>query len=142
VGTSTRGVLVSTRRRVLIEGNTFFRMQMSGILIADDARSWFESGMVRDVSISGNEFVECGSPVIMIAPENDVNDGCVHRNVSIAGNRFLLSGGKAVYARSVDGLEIVGNLFVCPDSRCFSGLTEIKDCLNVKSEGNEMSVAR
>lgn len=138
----TRGVLVSTRRRVLIEGNTFFRMQMSGILIADDARSWFESGMVRDVSISGNEFVECGSPVIMIAPENDVNDGCVHRNVSIAGNRFLLSGGKAVYARSVDGLEIVGNLFVCPDSRCFSGLTEIKDCLNVKSEGNEMSVAR
>lgn len=107
----TRGILVSTRRRVLIEGNVFYRMHMSGILIADDARSWYESGMVRDVTVRGNEFVECGSPVIMIAPENDVDGGYVHSNVSIVDNRFVIAGGKAVYARSVDGLKVAGNHF-------------------------------
>ncbi len=111
----TRGLLVSTRRKVLIERNTFFRMRMSGILIADDARSWYESGMVRDVTVRDNDFVGCGSPVIMIAPENDVDGGCVHSNISIMDNRFVLSGGKAVYARSVDGLEISGNR-LAPDS--------------------------
>ncbi len=135
----TRGILVSTRRRVLIEGNVFCRMQMSGILIADDARSWYESGMVRDVTIRGNKFVECGSPVIMIAPENDVDGGYVHSNVSIVDNRFVISGGKAVYARSVDGLKVAGNRF---ESACRgaadsgtaflqSSLMDIAGCRNV-----------
>ena len=59
----TRGILVTTRRPVLIEDNLFFRTQMSAILIADDARSWYESGMVRNVCIRGNRFersVNCG----------------------------------------------------------------------------------
>lgn len=43
----TRGILVTTRRKVLIENNVFFRMKNHGIHIADDARSWYESGMVR-----------------------------------------------------------------------------------------------
>ena len=63
-------------------------MQMSGIFIADDARSWFESGMVRDVTIRNNNFIECGAPVILIAPENKCNDGYVHRNITITNNLF------------------------------------------------------
>ncbi len=42
--TNTRGVLVTTRRKVLIEDNMFYRTGMYAILIADDALSWYESG--------------------------------------------------------------------------------------------------
>ena len=65
----SRGLLVTTRRKVLIEKNTFFRMQMSGILIANDARSWFESGMVRDITIRDNHFIECGTPLFSSPPK-------------------------------------------------------------------------
>lgn len=112
----TRGILVSTRRPVTIAENVFFRMQMSGILIADDARSWFESGPVHNVTIRDNEFIECGEPVILIAPENDKNGGFVHRDIKIYGNRFLLKGNTAISARSVDGLDIHDNFITGPDS--------------------------
>ena len=108
----TRGILVTTRRKVLIEGNEFFRTRMSGVLIADDARSWFESGPVRDVTIRDNRFIECGTPVILIAPENDVDGGFVHRNITIEKNHFKLAGPVAVSAKSVDGLTVRGNEFV------------------------------
>lgn len=105
----TRGILVTTRRKVLIENNLFFKTGMSGILIADDARSWFESGMVRDVTIRGNRFIECGEPVIAISPENDRDDGPVHSGITISGNCFQLKGSLPIQARSVDGLVVEDN---------------------------------
>lgn len=132
----TRGILVSTRRKVLIENNTFFRMQMSGILIADDARSWFESGMVRDVTIRNNNFMECGGSVILISPENDRNEGYVHRNIAITNNRFQLTGTNAIFAKSVDGLKITDNLFLSPTPAEISNLIKTQDCENVFMEGN------
>ncbi|GGJ96725.1 right-handed parallel beta-helix repeat-containing protein [Parabacteroides faecis] len=132
----TRGILVSTRRKVLIENNTFFRMQMSGILIADDARSWFESGMARDVTILNNNFIECGGPVILIAPENDRNEGYVHRNIAITNNRFQLTGADAVSAKSVDGLKITDNLFITPKASTTEDLIKTRECKDVKIEGN------
>lgn len=132
----SRGVLVSTRRKVLIENNTFFRMQMSGILIADDARSWFESGMARDVTIRNNNFIECGTPVILISPENDQNEGYVHRNIRITNNRFLLLGGDALFAKSVDGLQVTDNLFITPKPLNMDELIKVQDCSNVVQEDN------
>lgn len=132
----SRGLLVSTRCKILIENNTFFRMQMSGILIADDARSWFESGMVRDVTIRNNNFIECNEPVILIAPENSQNKGYVHRNITIANNRFKLIGKNAVSARSVDGLKINGNLFLHPEAINIEGLITTTDCQNVIIKDN------
>jgi len=132
----SRGLLVSTRRKILIENNTFFRMQMSGILIADDARSWFESGMVRDVTIRNNNFIECNEPVILIAPENSRNKGYVHRNITITNNRFKLIGKNAVSARSVDGLKINGNLFLHPEAINIEGLITTTDCQNVIIKDN------
>lgn len=136
----TRGILVTTRRKVLIENNTFFRMQMSGIFIADDARSWFESGMVRDVTIRNNNFVECNEPVILISPENHRNEGCVHRNINILGNRFQLVGGNAISARSVDGLKIKGNFFIHPKPLEHPGIIHTQDCLNVDMEDNTVAL--
>lgn len=132
----SRGILVSTRRKVIIEDNTFFRMQMSGILIADDARSWFESGMVRDVAIRNNHFIECGTPVILISPENDKQEGYVHRNIRIVNNRFQLLGGDAIFAKSVDGLQIKNNLFMTPKPLGMEELIKVQDCREVVEEGN------
>ena len=132
----SRGLLVSTRRKILIENNTFFRMQMSGILIADDARSWFESSMVRDVTIRNNNFIECNEPVILIAPENSRNEGCVHRNITITNNRFKLIGKDAVSARSVDGIKINRNLFLYPEVVNIEELITTTDCQNVIIKDN------
>ncbi|HET7898442.1 MAG TPA: right-handed parallel beta-helix repeat-containing protein, partial [Flavisolibacter sp.] len=83
--TNTRGLLVTTPGKVVIENNTFYHTGMFPILIADDASSWFESGAVRDVTIRNNRFEDCGNNsggAINIAPENHqlVVDSPVHRN--------------------------------------------------------------
>ena len=135
----SRGLLVTTRRPVLIEDNTFFRMQMSGILIADDARSWYESGPVSDVTIRGNRFIECGSPVVYVAPENDRVEGAVHHNITIAGNRFKLNPGSvAVWAKSVDGLRVTDNWFDTPEPADTSRLVQTNACSRVTVQNNRM----
>lgn len=132
----TRGILVTTRRKVVIENNTFFRMQMSAILIANDARSWFESGPVTDVTIRSNQFIECGEPVINIAPENNVYAGAVHRNITIANNHFLLRGEIAVNARSTEGLTVTNNLIAMPDTAKHTSVVAIDRCQKVHVQGN------
>ena len=132
----SRGLLVTTRRKVLIENNTFFRMQMSGILIADDARSWFESGMVHDVTIRNNRFIECGTPVIFIAPENNRHEGYVHRNIRIVNNRFLLKGTDAIHAKSVNGLHITNNLFLTSGEESIEKLVTTQECNDTTLRGN------
>ena len=52
----TRGILVTTRKPIVIENNTFDGMSMAGIYISDDAQGWYESGPVRDVTIRNNTF--------------------------------------------------------------------------------------
>lgn len=113
--TNTRGLLLTTRRKVVIENNVFYRTGMFPILIADDASSWFESGAVRDVLIQNNTFQECGfnsgSGAINIAPENhELKEGnMVHRNIRIKDNTFILYNDGVLNARSVDGLAFTGN---------------------------------
>ncbi|MDQ6420555.1 right-handed parallel beta-helix repeat-containing protein [Paenibacillus sp. LHD-117] len=114
----TRGVLVTTRRKVEIERNRFEGLGMSAILIADDAGSWFESGMVRDVRIWNNDFVGCGGgsePVIYIHPENtDVAwEHPVHFNIAVLENRFEWAGTSVVEAKSTCNLVIMQNKIDC-----------------------------
>lgn len=90
----TRGVLVTTRRKVVIEDNLFDRIPMPAIHISDDARGWYESGPVRDVTIKDNVFVECGSPVVSINPEIDWNEGAVHSGIRVVDNEFVMCGGR------------------------------------------------
>lgn len=134
--TPSRGILVTTRREVLIEDNTFFRIPMSAILIANDARSWFESGLVKNVVIRNNHFIECHSPVISVAPENDENDGCVHRNIHIVSNRFDMRGGKIIFAKSVDGLYVNDNYLRVVEPEDIIQWTDTYECKNVKMDNN------
>lgn len=114
----TRGILVTTRRKVIIDNNTFHRMQMSGILISDDALGWYESGMVKDVLIQNNKFLECGYPVININPENRKIDKPVHENIRIKGNYFQLRSdiGPAINSKSVKKLLIQNNTIAIPSN--------------------------
>ncbi|RPD41162.1 right-handed parallel beta-helix repeat-containing protein [Chitinophaga barathri] len=114
---NTRGLLVTTRKPVLIENNTFYRTGMHAILIADDATSWFESGPVTDVTIRGNTFEGCGynlgggNYVIAISPENHelVSKFTVHRNIRIENNRFIIYDYPVLTAKSTKNLVFTGN---------------------------------
>ncbi|MFI6096396.1 NPCBM/NEW2 domain-containing protein [Lentzea sp. NPDC051213] len=107
----TRGILVTTRKPVLIEDNRFDGMTMSSIYISSDARSWYESGPVRDVVIRRNVFDRPASPVISFDPTNqDVVAGePVHRNVLIEDNSFNLISGTVISGRSVGDLTFRSN---------------------------------
>lgn len=133
-GDSCRGILVTSRGKVRIEGNEFRNTAMSAILIADDANSWFESGQVKDVVIRNNRFERCGSPVIDIHPEAAEADPtrCVHSNILIFGNQFR-TGEPCISAFSVDGLTIRDNDFSRARSAWKSGA-----CRNFSYTSNRM----
>ncbi|MGV8092169.1 MAG: right-handed parallel beta-helix repeat-containing protein, partial [Mangrovibacterium sp.] len=118
--TNTRGLLITTRRKVLIENNTFFRTGMHAILIANDASSWYESGPVTDVTIRNNVFENCGynqtpgNYIIAIAPENHelVKNQYVHSNIRIENNTFKSYDYPVLTARSVENLIFTGNTII------------------------------
>lgn len=85
----TRGILVTSGKKVKIENNIFNRIKGCGVLIADDAKSWFESGSVCDVSIKNNIYRNSGGPFVRVAPENTVFAGAVHENITVWGNEIF-----------------------------------------------------
>jgi hypothetical protein len=134
----TRGILVTTRRKVVIEDNKFLRTALPAILVEDDAEGWFESGMVKNLAIRNNSFVECGEPVISIHPENSISAGPVHRNLQITGNQFTLSGSKVLSAKSTANITFNDNMIITPKAVSIGDMTEFKDCLNVKIDNNRI----
>ncbi|NBD26297.1 right-handed parallel beta-helix repeat-containing protein [Paenibacillus sp. T1] len=114
---STRGVLASTRRKIVIEDNVFDGMTMSGVFVCDEAENWFESGPVRDMTIRRNRFLACGDadhPVVYIAPENrEVDAGLpVHAGIAIEDNVIETTLAAALDAKSVRGIRFAGNTIV------------------------------
>lgn len=122
-----RGFLITTRGKCLVEGNTFHRCAMPGILVEDDAEGWFESSCVRDLLIRNNKFVGCG---IEIKPHTvGKSTGLpVHENIRIENNVF---DGGDISAKLVKGLTITGNTKL-------KGKFSIRqhDCTDVKIENN------
>ncbi len=105
----TRGFLISTRRKALVEDNEFLATHMSAILLAIDANNWFESGYVHNMTIRNNKFIHCAEPVILIEPGNSVPNNSVYQNIKIANNEFVLRNELMVRAKSTSGLSITGN---------------------------------
>jgi hypothetical protein len=148
--TNTRGLLITTNRKVLVQNNTFYHTGMFPILIADDASSWFESGAVRDVTIRNNVFEECGynsgSGAIAIAPENHelVSGKMVHRNIRITGNTFKVFNDAVLTARSVDNLLFSGNNIIhtglMGQEKKIAAI-ELAACKNVIIEKNSFDTA-
>lgn len=109
--TPTRGILVTTRKKVTIENNLFDGMGMAGIYISNDAQSWYESGPTRDVTIRGNTFRRSGSDAILVEPTNPTvsTTDTVHKNMTIEGNTFYVNGNRVLNAKSVSDLTFRDN---------------------------------
>jgi parallel beta-helix repeat protein len=107
----TRGILYTSRGRCVIANNIFDRTYMSAIHISDDADSWYESGMVRDVTIANNRFIECGAPVISVKPENSVinKNKPVHSGIVIENNELTLKSGPAISVKSATDITVRNN---------------------------------
>ncbi len=123
-----RGFLFGTRGKIVVEGNTFEKCAMSGILVEGDASSWMESSPVRDLLIQRNRFVGCG---IKIQANIKVkkSEASVHENIRILDNSF--EGGGPISAECVKGLVVRGNtsgksaLKVSTDPSCSGVKVEI-----------------
>lgn len=127
----TRGLLVTTRGKVNIENNRFAGTSMSGVLLSDDAKSWYESGMCCDVKIKNNVFEYCGETPILIKPENSRHDGAVHKNISIIKNTFVDYGDTCISASSAKNIFIAENRFLSGKK------IKTKNCENVVVDGSK-----
>lgn len=123
-GTNTRGLLITTPRKVLVDGNHFYRTGMYAIQISGDAESWYESGAVNDVTITNNIFEECGYNrstddrySIALNPENheELNNYWVHRNIKIQNNIFKVLGTSLLKAKSTKGILFDNNTIESSD---------------------------
>ena len=99
---------------------------MSGVLLSDDAKSWYESGMCTDVTIQNNTFDYCGGTPILIKPENKKYLGAVHKNIKIKNNTFKSYKSPCVSAKDTDNILIENNKFLSGDK------IKITNCGNLK----------
>lgn len=124
----TRGLLITTRGKVNVENNHFASTSMSGILLSDDAKSWYESGMCRDVTVKGNTFDYCGGTPVLIKPENSKYTGAVHQNIKIIDNTFKKYSGACISIKDSDDILIENNAYKS------SKKIKTKNCKNVSGE--------
>ncbi len=162
-----RSVLVTTKGKVLIEGN-YFSSQMHGILIEGDNNKWYESGAVGDVTIENNTFENSGFqggptyPLLaspLLKGDQHVGEGHYHRNIRFVGNTLRSFNGLLVKAKSVRGLAIEDNkIEFSTDYPALSGMpaidleycdaisirnnaaTGFKEALNVKASSDTSGI--
>lgn len=116
----TRGILCTTRKKVLIEKNVFDNMAMACIFISNDSNEWYESGPVRDMTIRDNAFYIRKTPqkewkdtpavyVHPVVKGGKLPKTPVHQNIRILNNKIHLFHDKAFVIESVDGLTVRDN---------------------------------
>ncbi len=95
--TCGRGILATTRGKVIIEKNRFKDVWGPALLIEDDCNFWFESGYTTEVIFRNNIVDNCdyikmyeGSPVIKYSPKvmNENSNEFVHERLLIENNEF------------------------------------------------------
>lgn len=116
-GNRARGILLGSRGRILVEGNTF-HTPGAAILLEGDGCHWFEQAGVRDLVIRGNTFENCnygvwGEGVISvgsgIVPEERARSR-YNRGIVIEENTFLqFDASPILNLYSVDGLTYRNN---------------------------------
>ncbi len=136
----TRGILVTSRRPVLIDHNNLDHTHMSGIAVNDDGENWFESGPVTDVTISHNTFNACGEPAISIHPENTLNGGRpVHTNINVQYNNFILQGNTLLAAKNTARIRLENNTIQTTATvKQADELVQLKDCDQVSITHNQL----
>jgi len=136
----TRGILITTRRRSVIKDNIVNHTYMSGVLISDDAASWYESGEVTDLKIDNNTFWDCGEPVINIHPEN-TQPGTVHKNIRILNNAFYLKDRIALSAKSTNNINFTANKIFINKNYSIDSCISFSDCSGISTGNNKTILA-
>lgn len=138
----TRGILCTTRKKVLIENNRFDHIAMACIFISNDSSEWYESGPVRDVTIRNNEFFIRDSgqkewkdaPAVYVHPVTKggkLPETPVHKNIVIEDNTVHLFHDRAFVIESVENLTIKNNKIINHGSNA-KKLYEFSACKNVE----------
>lgn len=136
----TRGILVTTKGKVVIRKNLFNKMYMSAILIADDAKNWFESGYVRDVLVENNVFNECCTWIIDALPEahSILSRPVVHKNIRVVNNTINHYEDNLLRVKRTDGFTFEGNIVTGKESY----KTEVTNSFHVLNQGNTYKLAK
>lgn len=121
----TRGLLVTTRGKVLIDGNTFENTSMNSILLSNDAKSWYESGRVEDITITNNVFGRCPKYTVQVKPENGTNTVRIHKNITIRNNVINSEKG-GFYIKNADNVVIGKNKFTNKKQRLIIINSDVK----------------
>lgn len=116
-GNRARGILLGSRGKMVVEGNTF-HTPGAAILFEGDSRFWFEQAGVRDVVIRGNTFDNCnfgvwGTACIQVGSgiaDEFRRTSRYNRNIRIENNLFRhFSNLPLLSMYSVDGLTFTNN---------------------------------
>lgn len=115
-GNRARGILLTSPGKMVVRNNTFLSAG-TAILVEGDLTYWYESGGVRDLTITDNVFDNChtsqwGHSVISFSPSPVPGDDSLpryHRGIRITGNTFKLIEPSVLYARFVDDLIFKDN---------------------------------
>lgn len=105
----TRGILVTTSGKVVVENNEFRSTSMNAIVISDDAALWFESGNVANVEINNNKFLRCIGYTLYVKPENKKYSGAVHKNIRFMNNIIDSKGEGGFFIKDSDNVLIKNN---------------------------------
>ena len=86
----TRGVLLTSSGKCRICNNEFRQTAARpAVFISADVNSWYESGAVRDVEISGNLFRFCQAASVEVFPKcPQPGSVAIHRNIRVFDNSF------------------------------------------------------
>ena len=116
-GNRARGILLGSRGKTVVEGNTF-HVPGAAILFEGDGRYWYEQAGVTSAVIRRNTFDTCnfgvwGKACIEVGAGIEVSERKTSRynhDITIEDNLFRVFSDKPlVYAYSVDGLAFHGN---------------------------------
>ncbi|QUI22251.1 right-handed parallel beta-helix repeat-containing protein [Vallitalea pronyensis] len=113
-----RGILLTSRKPILIEGNTL-TSEGTAIKISGDTNHWHESGPVGEVVIKNN-YIACmnedvwGKGIIDIDPEMVAFEAgkYYHDTILIEGNTIELWNRPLVYGQSFKKLSLMHNTFI------------------------------
>ena len=123
--TSGRGILATTRGRVVIENNAFDRVWGPALLIEDDCNFWFESGYTREIIFRNNIVNQCDyasmwetAPTIRYTPKvmKEDSEEFVHGKLVLTGNTFSNSKEEShsIWLEYLGEAEIKDNTFDAP----------------------------
>ena len=123
--TSGRGILCTTRGKVVIENNRFTNLWGPALLIEDDCNFWFESGYTKEIVFRNNLVSGCdfgktweSAPVIRYTPKIMKEDSSefVHGKLILTDNVFEKSanGTHSIWLEYLAEAEIKNNRFDAP----------------------------